>query len=78
MAQSAAAQSALFTDEHRQFEAALQSFIAREVNPFVDEWEAAGIFPPRTYSASLGRQVFLVRSSLSSSAALAWNIPTAC
>ena len=35
----------LFTPEHEELRRSLQKFIAAEVNPHVDEWEEAGIFP---------------------------------
>jgi citronellyl-CoA dehydrogenase len=59
MPQPVIALSALFTDEHRQFETALQSFIAREVNPYVDEWEAEGIFPAKDLFSKMGKAGFL-------------------
>lgn len=34
-----------FTDEHRQLRATVARFVAEEVNPFVDAWEAAEEFP---------------------------------
>ena len=35
----------LFTAEHEEPRRTLQKFIAAEINPHVDEWEAAGQFP---------------------------------
>jgi len=35
----------LFTPEHEELRRSLQKFIAGEINPHVDEWEEAGIFP---------------------------------
>lgn len=34
-----------FTPEHEQFRASVRSVIETEINPYVDEWEEAGIFP---------------------------------
>lgn len=34
-----------FTPEHEQFRASVRSVIESEINPYVDEWEEAGIFP---------------------------------
>jgi len=34
-----------FTEEHEQFRKSVRAVIEREINPYVDEWEAAGIFP---------------------------------
>ncbi|NLJ55054.1 MAG: acyl-CoA dehydrogenase [Intrasporangiaceae bacterium] len=33
------------TDDHETFRASVRQFVETEVNPFVDEWEAAGKFP---------------------------------
>ena len=33
------------TDEHQQLRRTVRDFIAKDVNPFVDEWEKAGSFP---------------------------------
>ncbi|NCV40995.1 MAG: acyl-CoA dehydrogenase, partial [Betaproteobacteria bacterium] len=35
----------LFTDEHRAIQDALRKFIDSEINPHVDAWEKAEIFP---------------------------------
>jgi len=34
-----------FTDEHEQFRKSVRAVIESEINPYVDEWEEAGIFP---------------------------------
>jgi alkylation response protein AidB-like acyl-CoA dehydrogenase len=34
-----------FTHEHEELKRNLQRFIVDEINPHVDEWEAAEIFP---------------------------------
>lgn len=33
------------TDEHRAFRASVRSFVETEIDPHVDDWERAGIFP---------------------------------
>ena len=47
-----------YTQEHRIFRQALQKFLAREVVPFIEEWEAAGIVP-RSAWKKMGEQGFL-------------------
>ena len=49
----------LFTDEHDLLRASLRKFIAREINPHVDEWEAAQIFPAHEVFRKLGKEGFL-------------------
>src|SRR5260370_1183347 len=49
----------LFTDEHEDARRALQKFIAAEINPFVDEWEKADIFPAHELFKKLGDLGFL-------------------
>ena len=34
-----------FTDQHNEIRRTVQQFVEKEVNPYVDEWEEAGIFP---------------------------------
>lgn len=34
-----------FTEEHEQFRTSVRAVIESEINPYVDEWEEAGIFP---------------------------------
>jgi acyl-CoA dehydrogenase len=38
-----------FTPEHEQFRASLRAFIAREITPFVNEWDEAQTFPRALY-----------------------------
>ncbi len=38
-----------FSEEHRIFRRAVRRFVEEELNPKVDEWEAAGIFPKELY-----------------------------
>jgi len=49
----------LFTPEHDAARRTLQAFIADEINPHVDEWEAAGIFPAHDVFKKLGNLGFL-------------------
>lgn len=34
-----------FTDEHEMFRKTVRNFVEKEINPYVDEWEKAGIAP---------------------------------
>ena len=43
-----------FTPEHEDLKRTLERFIENEINPFVDEWEAAGIFPAHELFKKLG------------------------
>ncbi|MDR1968172.1 MAG: acyl-CoA dehydrogenase family protein [Burkholderiaceae bacterium] len=47
-----------FTPEHEQFRASLREFVAREITPFVNEWDEAETFPRSLYerAARLGVQ----------------------
>src|ERR1700694_6361063 len=49
----------LFTSEHEDARSSLQKFIAAEINPFVDEWEKADIFPAHELFKKLGDLGFL-------------------
>ena len=49
----------LFTADHEEVRRALQKFIAVEINPFVDEWEKADIFPAHELFKKLGELGFL-------------------
>ena len=44
----------LFTPEHDEMRRTLRKFIDSEINPHVDEWEAAGIFPAHELFKKLG------------------------
>lgn len=43
-----------FTDEHNAIRNTIAQFIEKEINPFVDEWEEAGIFPAHEVFKKLG------------------------
>jgi citronellyl-CoA dehydrogenase len=49
----------LFTSEHEEVRRSLQKFIAAEVNPHVDAWEEAGVFPAHELFKKLGALGFL-------------------
>ncbi len=49
----------LFTADHEEVRRSLQKFIASEINPFVDEWEKADIFPAHELFKKLGDLGFL-------------------
>ena len=34
-----------FTDQHNEIRRTVRQFVEKEVNPYVNEWEEAGIFP---------------------------------
>ena len=48
-----------FTHEHEELRRNLRRFIDHEINPHVDEWEAAEIFPAREVFKKLGQLGFL-------------------
>ena len=52
-------QSMLFTPDHDEVRRSLQKFIASEINPHVDEWEKADIFPAHELFKKLGNLGFL-------------------
>jgi citronellyl-CoA dehydrogenase len=49
----------IFTHEHEELRRNLRRFIDNEINPFVDEWEAAEIFPAHDLFRKLGALGFL-------------------
>jgi len=48
-----------FTDEHRSLAESVKKFVAAEINPYIDEWEAAGLFPAHELFKKMGNQGFL-------------------
>ncbi|WP_428264240.1 acyl-CoA dehydrogenase family protein [Haliangium sp.] len=48
-----------FTEEHRALQRTLERIIDNEINPYVDEWEAAGVFPAHQVFKTLGEQGLL-------------------
>lgn len=49
----------LYSTEHHALQASLQTFIAREINPYVDQWEEEGIFPAKDLFKKMGEAGFL-------------------
>jgi citronellyl-CoA dehydrogenase len=49
----------LFTAEHDEPRRVLQKFIAAEINPHIDEWEAAGQYPAHEVFKKLGKLGYL-------------------
>ena len=49
----------LYTEQHVQMQDALKKFIETEINPFVDEWEKAEIFPAHEVFGKMGKLGFL-------------------
>jgi len=43
-----------FTQEHEELKRTVERFVENEINPFVDEWEDAGIFPAHELFRKLG------------------------
>lgn len=48
-----------FTEEHQMFRESLRRFIEKEINPYVEEWEHAEIFPAKALIAKMGELGFL-------------------
>lgn len=48
-----------FNEEHKMFRESVKGFIAREINPFVDQWEAEGRFPAHELYKKMGNEGFL-------------------
>jgi len=49
----------LFTSEHAVLRDSLETFITREITPYVDQWEAEGLFPAKALFKKLGDAGFL-------------------
>lgn len=49
----------LFTPEHEELRRSTRRFIDQEINPYVDEWEDAEIFPAHALFKKLGQAGFL-------------------
>ncbi|RMG84019.1 MAG: acyl-CoA dehydrogenase [Chloroflexi bacterium] len=48
-----------FTEEHEMFRKAVRSFVEKEINPYVDEWEEAGEAPLHDLIKKMGELGFL-------------------
>ena len=44
----------IFTQEHNEIRRTVRNFVENEINPFVDEWEAAGAFPIKELFKKMG------------------------
>ena len=53
------AEEHLFTEEHAALRSSLRKIIDSEINPYVDEWEKAGLFPAKEVFGKLGKAGFL-------------------
>ncbi len=49
----------IYTEQHTQLQDSLRRFIDSEINPHVDEWEAAGTFPARELFRKMGTLGYL-------------------
>lgn len=49
----------IFTEQHVKLRQSLNTLIEREINPFVEEWEKARIFPAHDVFKKLGDAGFL-------------------
>ena len=45
----------LYTDTHRELMRSVTKFVEDEINPYVDQWEAEGIFPAHEVFKKMGR-----------------------
>jgi citronellyl-CoA dehydrogenase len=48
-----------FTPQHEELRRSLRKFIDAEINPYVDQWEEAGIFPAHELFKKMGNMGFL-------------------
>ena len=44
----------IFSEQHHQLQQTVKSFVDSEINPHVEQWENAGIFPAKTLFPKLG------------------------
>ena len=49
----------IYKEEHLALQASLEKFIASEINPYIDQWEAEGIFPAHQVFRRMGDLGFL-------------------
>jgi len=49
----------LYTAQHRELMASIRRFVSAEIDPFIDEWEAAHIFPAHELFRKMGKLGFL-------------------
>jgi len=48
-----------FTEEHEMFRKSVRAFVEHELNPHVDAWEAAGVWPAHDVLKKMGDLGFL-------------------
>ena len=66
-----------FTHDHEQIRDTLKRYIDEHINPHVDEWEEAEIFPAHQVFKDLGNLGLLGLTKRWSTAAWGWTTPTA-
>lgn len=49
----------LYTEDHRNIMDSIRRFVSAEIDPFVDEWEAAEVFPAHELFKKMGNLGFL-------------------
>ena len=49
----------IYTEEHERLKDSVRRFVDAEINPHVDEWERAGVFPAHELFRKMGRLGFL-------------------
>ena len=54
-------EEAVYTKEHWDMRDSLRKLIDKEINPYVDEWEAARSFPAHDVSSRLARLTFFLK-----------------
>ena len=66
-----------FTHEHEEIQSTLKRFIDDEINPHVDEWEAAEMFPAHEVFKQARRPRHArPHQARATTAAWVWTIPT--
>ncbi len=48
-----------FTEEHEMFRKSVRNFVEKELNPYIDEWEAKGAWPAHEVLKKMGQLGFL-------------------
>lgn len=49
----------IYQEEHLALQASVEKFIATEINPYIDQWEAEGIFPAHELFGKMGKLGYL-------------------
>jgi citronellyl-CoA dehydrogenase len=65
----------LYTSEHKALYESVSRFVAEEINPHVDEWEASGMYPAHELFPKLAKQGWLgiTRAEKYGGLALDWS-----